>query len=66
MCEEDRYCIEVSNQILASRSILKKVNLDILRGHFSHCVKESLINGDEKDRDEKIEEVISVMNKILK
>ena len=24
MCEEERYCIEISNQILASQSILKK------------------------------------------
>lgn len=66
MCEADRCCIEISNQILASQSILKKVNLDILKGHFSHCVKESLINGNEKDKDEKIEEIISVLNKILK
>ncbi len=69
MCEADRCCIEISNQILASQSILKKVNLDILKGHFSHCVKESLINDGENDSgkiEEKIDEIIMVLDKILK
>ena len=30
MIEEDRYCIDISTQILASQSILKKINLEIL------------------------------------
>ena len=41
MIEEDRYCIDISNQLLASKSLLQKVNLNILKGHFSHCVKEA-------------------------
>ncbi len=66
MCEEERYCIEISNQILASQSILKKVNLDILKGHFTNCVKESFINGNKKDKDDKIDEIVMLLNKILK
>lgn len=66
MCDENRNCLEISNQILASQSILKKVNLDILKGHFNHCVKETFENGNEKDKDAQINEIIMVLNKILK
>lgn len=66
MCDEERCCIEISNQILASQSILKKVNLDILKGHFTHCVKESLMNGNENDKDAQIEEIVKVLSKLLK
>lgn len=66
MIEDDRDCIEISNQILSSGSILKKINLEILTNHFNHCIKESLKEGKEKDIDEKILEVNNVLNKLLK
>ena len=44
MIEEDRYCVDISNQIMASYSLLKKSNLDILEGHLHHCVSESFEN----------------------
>jgi len=31
MIEEERYCVDVSNQIIAAQSLLKKANLMILR-----------------------------------
>ena len=30
MVEEDRYCIDISNQLMASIGILKNINRDIL------------------------------------
>jgi len=36
MIEEGRYCIDISNQILASQALLKKSNLEILKGHLNH------------------------------
>jgi len=65
MCEEDRDCIEISNQILASLSILKKVNFDILKGHFNHCIKEAVKTGS-SDCEDKIEQVIAILNKLIK
>ena len=64
MIEDKRACIEISNQLLASESILKKINLDILKGHFSHCIKESFEKGE--DTDKKMEEVIAVLDKLIK
>lgn len=66
MIEEQRDCIEISTQIMATQSILKKVNLEILEGHLNHCIKESFEKGNKKDSEEKIKEIIQVLNKLLK
>ena len=33
MVEEDRYCLDVSNQLMATQSILKKANRLVLKAH---------------------------------
>lgn len=63
MIDDDRYCIDISNQILATNSILKKANLEILKAHLENCVKESLNTNDE---DNKLDEVIKTLEKIYK
>ena len=62
MIEDNRYCIDVANQILAAQSLLKKADLMILQGHLRHCVKEACLNN---NPDEKIEEMNKVLEKIL-
>lgn len=58
MIEEDRYCVDVSKQILASMALLKKANLIILRQHIDTCVKDAI----RKDQgEEKIEEIASIL-----
>lgn len=66
MIDEDRDCVEVSYQISAAQSILKKVNIEILSCHLSHCVKESFEHDSEKDKQEKIDEFITLLNKVMK
>ena len=39
MVEDDRYCVDISKQILAVQAQLKKANLQILEQHIKHCVK---------------------------
>lgn len=65
MVEENRYCIDISTQILSSQSILKKVNYEILKGHFEHCIKDAVSQGDKAAQDEKIEELVGILDKIL-
>lgn len=62
MIEDDRYCIDISNQMIAVQSLLKKANLLILKNHLSHCVKEAC---NTEHADEKIEEIIKVVEKII-
>ena len=63
MVEEDRYCIDISNQILATQSVLRRANNEILHAHMTHCVKQALEEGKEE---EKIEEILSIFDKLLK
>ncbi|WP_019879807.1 metal-sensing transcriptional repressor [Succinispira mobilis] len=62
MLEEERYCVDISNQIIASQALLKKANLLVLKQHMHHCVKNAFENG---AGEEKIEEIIKVLGKII-
>lgn len=62
MIEEGRYCVDVSNQIIAAQSLLKKANLLILKQHLSHCVKDAVLSD---NGEEKIDEIIGLLSKIM-
>lgn len=66
MVEEDRYCVDISNQVLAIISALKSINVDILTAHLSHCVTQSLESQDPKDIEEKMREMEGLIKKISK
>ncbi len=61
MVEDNRYCLDISNQLMATQSILSKVNKEILRAHMEGCVKEAFSSGNEG---EKIEEIITLIDKL--
>lgn len=61
MLEEDRYCMDISNQIMATEAILRRANREVLGAHLRGCVKEAFQSGRE---DEKIEEILAIMEKI--
>ncbi|PHV69960.1 transcriptional regulator [Sporanaerobium hydrogeniformans] len=62
MIEGERYCIDVSNQIIAVQSLLKKANILILEQHLTHCVKAACL---EDKGEEKIAEIMKVLEKII-
>ncbi|MCM0648858.1 metal-sensing transcriptional repressor [Clostridium swellfunianum] len=62
MIEEGRYCVDVSNQIIAAQALLKKANMLILKQHIHHCVKDAVRND---KGDEKIDEIIDILEKII-
>lgn len=66
MIENDRYCIDISNQVMASISILKNINKDVLRGHLEHCVYDSLKQKNEEDIKDKIDEIEKIIDKLNK
>ena len=61
MVEDDRYCIDILTQLRAVKAALGKVEQDILRQHLQHCVAHAFHAGSEKDRLEKVEELIDVL-----
>lgn len=62
MIEEDRYCVDISNQILATQAILKRVNREILHAHIRSCVREGL-HTDEPNP--KLEEALDLLDKLV-
>jgi DNA-binding FrmR family transcriptional regulator len=60
MVEEDRYCLDISNQIMASIAILKKANQAVLKAHLEGCVRETLTD----EGREKIREIIDLLGKL--
>jgi DNA-binding FrmR family transcriptional regulator len=63
MTEEDRYCVEIANQILAVEALLKKANLVILKQHLNTCVRDSLTD---QTFPEKTDEIINIIDKYMK
>ena len=63
MVEEDRYCIDVINQVRAVRAALDKVEQEILYDHLQHCVAHAFHAGSERDRQTKIDELMEVLDR---
>ena len=63
MVEEDRYCIDISHQLMATEAILNKVNKEILSAHLKNCVSHAET---QEQMEEKIDELVSMLGKILK
>jgi len=63
MVEEDRYCIDISNQLLATQAILRSINREVIKAHMSGCVEEAFISGKGQ---EKLDEVLDLMDKLTK
>ena len=61
MIENDRYCIDISNQLLATQSILSRANREVLKAHISGCVKEAV---EADDADAKIDEIPTRVDKL--
>ena len=60
MVDDDRYCIDISQQLLATIALLKNANKIILTAHLKQCVAE--VVDDEGKR--KIEEIVEILGKI--
>lgn len=59
MIDEDKYCLDINDQIMATRALLKKTGNLILKNHIDNCVKEAIKSGNE----EKIDEVLSALER---
>lgn len=62
MIEDERYCIDVSNQIISSISLLKKANALIIKQHLHHCIKDACC---EDNLDIKLDEISNLLDKLM-
>jgi len=63
MVEEERYCIDILTQISAAQAAIDKVALALLDEHTRHCVVGAK---SAKDREEKTEEMMEAVGRLLK
>ena len=63
MVEENRYCIDISQQLMATEAILNRATKEILSAHLKHCVREA---ASEEERSQKIDEFVTTLGHILK
>ena len=62
MVEEDRYCMDISQQVTAADAMLRRANREILTAHLKHCVEHAECY---QERADKIDELLHALGKIL-
>lgn len=63
MVDDDRYCIDISNQLMATQAILRNINKEVLHAHLGSCVEEAFEKGDQH---KKIQEIMDIIDKLSK
>lgn len=66
MVEEDRYCIDISTQLMATQSLIGRINADVLKAHIEDCVQQALAQGTQAERDAKLAEIEAIVEKLAK
>ncbi len=64
MVEEDRYCIDVLQQLSAVQAALDKVGLRLLDDHVKHCMAAGA--GDEARMNEMTEEMMEAVGRLVR
>ena len=62
MVEEERYCVDILNQVSAVQSALNSFNKELLANHIHTCVVEDIQAGNETA----IEELCETIKKLMK
>ena len=65
MVEEDRYCINVLEQVSAVTRALQSVSLELLDDHLTHCVLDAATAGGE-DAADKIQEASAAIARLVR
>ena len=66
MMEENKYCIDILNQILAVQGALRKTEEKILTKHLENCVADTVMGNSETDRKKKFEEIMNLLHLLRK
>ncbi len=64
MIEEERYCIEILQQMQAIKSAFAKVEDAILKDHAATCVEAAIASGNKVAQRKKFEELVDLIAKM--
>lgn len=62
MLEKDAYCTDIITQVAAANAALNAFNRELMASHIRSCVKTDVEKGD----DQSLEEMIALMQKLMK
>ena len=65
MVDEDKYCIDVLDQVAAVTKALQAVAIELLDDHLSHCVAEALTAGG-ATAEEKVAEASAAIARLVR
>ena len=65
MVDEDRYCIDILDQVAAATRALQAVAIALLDDHLEHCVADALASGG-SDAQEKVREASQAIARIVR
>ena len=60
MVQDDAYCIDIVNQVLAIQRALKKVSSLLLDKHLHHCVTTAIQGTDDAEKEHVLGELVQV------
>ena len=66
MVDDDRYCIDVSTQLMATESLIARINADVLKAHVAGCVNTAVATGSPEEKAQKLAEIERVIDKLAK
>lgn len=65
MIEDGRYCIDISTQLLAALSLLKKANTEIINKHMETCIRDAVTSGEVDEKIVELEKIMKYLEKAL-
>ena len=63
MIDDGSYCVDILTQIQAAQAALGSLGRQVLRKHLNHCVSDALRSRSRSDADEKIEELMEIIER---
>jgi DNA-binding FrmR family transcriptional regulator len=66
MIEDRKYCIDILTQIAAIKGALSRVEEKILEKHFRNCVTDAVKGTSEKEKQQKMDEILKLIRQVRK
>ena len=64
MMEDDRYCIDILQQMTAMEAALRSARAKVLGIHADHCIEDAVQSGNVAEQREKFGELIALFGKV--
>lgn len=64
MIGDHKYCIDILNQIQAVKGALARIEENILKKHLESCVAEAIKGACEKEKQQKMDEVLKLLRRV--